>query len=134
MDVSPDGRFIATGGDDKRIKVWEYFWDTDRNGTQSSTALRQTVMCHSDIVTCVSFSPDGRWLFSCGKGKVHDELLYCRLDSRYELKNLSNSKSLYVDTTDASICVLGRDADRAHEKDASPCVHSNDLGIIETQQ
>lgn len=46
---SPNGPFLASGGDDKLICIWEIF---------SGIKIRQ-LEGHTSPVTCVSFSPDG---------------------------------------------------------------------------
>jgi WD40 repeat protein len=51
---SPDGRLLASGGDDARVRIW----DVER-GT-----LVQTLRGHERIVWSVAFSPDGRTVAS----------------------------------------------------------------------
>ena len=50
---SPDGKTIATGGNDKKVKLWK------RDGT-----LSKTLIGHSDVVWGVSFSPDSQMVAS----------------------------------------------------------------------
>jgi len=56
VSYSPDGRYIASGGDDGTIKIWD----------ATTGALVRTLKGHSYGVSRVSYSPDGRYIFSCG--------------------------------------------------------------------
>jgi eukaryotic-like serine/threonine-protein kinase len=54
---SPDGRRLATVGEENTFKVWD---------VQTGQAL-QTLRGHSGEVYTVAFSPDGRWIASAGE-------------------------------------------------------------------
>ena len=56
MAFSPDGRLLATGGWDRRVKLWEV----------SSGKERAAYAGHEDAVWVVAFSPDGRTLATAG--------------------------------------------------------------------
>jgi len=56
LHVSPDGRRIASAGEDWTIKIW----DADHG------EMLLTLKGHSDDVRCVKFSPDGKLLVSSG--------------------------------------------------------------------
>ncbi|MCL1463018.1 WD40 repeat domain-containing protein, partial [Argonema galeatum] len=57
---SPDGQTLASGSDDKTIKLWDI-----RSGQ-----LKTTLTGHSDDVNSVAFSPDGQTLASGSDDKT----------------------------------------------------------------
>jgi WD40 repeat protein/uncharacterized caspase-like protein len=58
--LSPDGRRIVSGGDDKTIKVWD----------AESGAVLRTLTGHADWVYAIAVSPDGRRIVSGGADKT----------------------------------------------------------------
>jgi WD40 repeat protein len=54
---SPDGRGLASGGDDQTVRVWD-----------ASTGEVRTLIGHSGAVVYVAYSPDGRRLASASRG------------------------------------------------------------------
>jgi len=52
--VSPDGRFIVSGSDDRTVKVWE----------AESGQLLRSLAGHTGGVNAVAVSPDRRWIIS----------------------------------------------------------------------
>lgn len=58
--ISPDGRTIATGSDDRIIRLWD----------STSGALRQTILGARQHIFELAFHPDGNVLFSCGRDPV----------------------------------------------------------------
>ncbi|WP_439631959.1 WD40 repeat domain-containing protein [Gemmata sp.] len=60
LDVSPDGKWVATGGSDRRLKLWGWA------GGKPSAAPAKDVPAHAGWVEAVAFSPDGRLLVTAG--------------------------------------------------------------------
>jgi WD40 repeat protein len=56
---SPDGRWVATGGKDKTIRIWD-----------AATGERKERISHTDPVYCLAFSADGKTLASGGTDKA----------------------------------------------------------------
>ncbi len=54
VTFSPDGRWLASGGDDHTVKLWD---------TSNWTEII-SLAGHTDWVSSVAFSPDSRWLVS----------------------------------------------------------------------
>jgi WD40 repeat protein len=52
VDISPDGKYLATGGEDNTARLWD---------SASGESLR-TFVGHTDEVGQVKFSPDGKYL------------------------------------------------------------------------
>ncbi|MFI5910127.1 Hsp70 family protein [Dactylosporangium sp. NPDC051541] len=54
--VSPDGRLLAAGGDDRKVRIWDI----------ESAQIRHTLTDHDGPVRAVAFSPDGTLVASAG--------------------------------------------------------------------
>jgi WD40 repeat protein len=73
---SPDGRLLASGSNDKTIKLWEV----------ASGSLVRTLSGHTDWVRSVAFSPDGRLLAS---GSYDDTIKLWEVASGREVRTLT---------------------------------------------
>jgi WD40 repeat protein len=57
LAFSPDGKIVASGGDDSKVKLWN---------VKNKTRIRE-LSGHDKPVMSVSFSPDGKLLASGSK-------------------------------------------------------------------
>jgi WD40 repeat protein len=60
LGFSADGKTLATGGNDKTIKLWDV----------NTLKIKFTLFGHGDEVTAVAFSPDGGTLASSAREQV----------------------------------------------------------------
>ncbi len=60
LSISPDGNTLASGGDDKIIRLWDL----------NTKKLLVNLSAHSQIVTSVTFSPDGKTLATASNDKT----------------------------------------------------------------
>ena len=58
---SPDGRLIASGGDDKLATIWD---------AKTGLKLGESFKGHSDRITSVCFSPDNKLIVTGSKDKL----------------------------------------------------------------
>ncbi len=57
---SPDGQWLASGGRDAHIRIWQM---------GKNVELYQAIPAHMQTVNRLAFSPDGRWLASASRDK-----------------------------------------------------------------
>ena len=83
LAVSPDGRYVATGGDDKRLVIWS---------AETLNPLK-TFSTHRDSVTGLSFAP------SSSQPGVGSQLFSASMDRTLKTYSLNSEDSLaYVET------------------------------------
>jgi hypothetical protein len=82
---SPDGRLIATGSEDKTIRVRD-----------AATSERKERISHTDPVYCLAFSPDGKTLASGGTGKAVTLWDVASGEKKKTLANVSNQAVAWV--------------------------------------
>lgn len=87
VDISPDGKFVASGGTDNLVKLYDMRMQQELN----------TFTGHSYAIVSVEFSTDGRYLISSSKKELlvhtHPE---GRLVSRIEINRTSSSFTYHV--------------------------------------
>ncbi len=86
VSFSPDGKFIATAGNDKAVRIWN----------ASSGKMLRCLLGHEDKVTGVSYSSDGKRIASTG----HDDTVRiwnANTGSCLEVISLSDHRYLYGD-------------------------------------
>ncbi len=81
MNFSPDGRLLASGGIDGKVKIWE----------AASGRLLNTLSGHKNWVRSAAFSPDGRLLAS---GTWHKTVMVREVSSGRLLHTLSGHSDL----------------------------------------
>jgi serine/threonine protein kinase/WD40 repeat protein len=60
VSFSPDGKLIASGSDDKTVKIWD----------AATGTIQRSLRGHANGVTSVFFSPDSKFVISSGKDKT----------------------------------------------------------------
>ena len=85
IEVSPDGKFIASGGRDRQIKIWAL-----EKASRKSTSPYRVLKGHVSAIDDICFSPNSKQIVTCAKDmtvKVWD------LETSKELLSLSQSNA-----------------------------------------
>jgi WD40 repeat protein/serine/threonine protein kinase len=67
---SPDGKRLAAGSQDKTVWVWDLDNASEPGTLVSGFTLSLTLHGHSELVSSVAFSPDGKWLASASDDRT----------------------------------------------------------------
>jgi|GEM_PF-942440 len=96
LAFSPDGRWLAVGCEDGRIRIWD---------VQSGQAL-DPIVGHTGRVNALAFSPDGNWLAS---GAVDNNILILQTQkwTQYSRKGGDVSVTALIFSKDSSLLYTG---------------------------
>lgn len=70
MAFSPDGHWLATGGVDRRVYLWDITSEDPAVAPVVLQKLGETQEGHEGEVTSLAFSPEGHWLASGGRDQM----------------------------------------------------------------
>lgn len=88
--LSPDGRWLASAGDDKTIKIWDI----------ATGRLLRTLVGHDDSVTSIALMPDGKRIISASKNEDDPVRIWSsetgEVLKKWALRNLAKPSHLAV--------------------------------------
>ena len=93
--ISPDGTWLATGGSDHAVRLW------DTGGT-----LRAVLTGHGGAVTEVAISPDGTWLAS---SSTDDTIRLWHAGGDFRAQLVEPAAQLAISPDSRRLAVVGRD-------------------------
>ena len=116
--MSPDGHAIVSGGDDRTVRLWN---------ADTGTSIGIPLTGHTDAVTSVAFSPDGRLVVSSPDATLR---LWAARASTDDLcdkltANMSHKQSHDWVAPNIGSQRLGPKADQWEEGSADSCTTSN---------
>lgn len=83
MDISLDQKRLVTGGLDSKVKIWSTKGVADPDNEEKPRLLA-SMSSHTGSVTCVAFSPDGRYIASGSDDRI---VLVSELDNTRQPRN-----------------------------------------------
>lgn len=113
FDVHPRGEWIATGGSDRTLRLWE--WTDGRPAEKPS----QQVTAHDGWVEAVAFSPDGSRLATAGADRLVKVWDAANLKSIQSLTGHSQYASDLTFSPDGKLLISGAEDGLVIVRDAS---------------
>ncbi|BFZ61922.1 HIR complex subunit [Saitoella coloradoensis] len=124
IHVSPDGDRLATAGVDGKIRIWSTSSILSPNDDPTTPKQLCSMSTHNGAVTCVRFSPDGRYLASGSDDKI--VMIWERDTSGVGLGKVFGSNETNVENWRCTKRLVG------HENDIQDLAWSHDGSLLVT--